>query len=44
MKRTLEGGLHAAIIMDTENGRWANARGLPRALPATARGPMPCGE
>jgi undecaprenyl diphosphate synthase len=29
MKSTLEGGLHAAIIMDG-NGRWANARGLPR--------------
>jgi len=29
MKSTLENGLHAAIIMDG-NGRWANARGLPR--------------
>jgi len=29
MKSTLESGLHAAIIMDG-NGRWANARGLPR--------------
>jgi len=29
MRSTLEGGLHAAIIMDG-NGRWANARGLPR--------------
>ena len=29
MKSTLVGGLHAAIIMDG-NGRWANARGLPR--------------
>jgi len=29
MKSTLKGGLHAAIIMDG-NGRWANARGLPR--------------
>src|SRR5690242_6251487 len=29
MKSTLDSGLHAAIIMDG-NGRWANARGLPR--------------
>ena len=29
MKSTLESGLHVAIIMDG-NGRWANARGLPR--------------
>ena len=29
MRSTLEGGLHVAIIMDG-NGRWANARGLPR--------------
>jgi undecaprenyl diphosphate synthase len=29
MKSTLESGLHAAIIMDG-NGRWANARNLPR--------------
>jgi undecaprenyl diphosphate synthase len=29
MKSTLKDGLHAAIIMDG-NGRWANARGLPR--------------
>jgi undecaprenyl diphosphate synthase len=29
VKSTLENGLHAAIIMDG-NGRWANARGLPR--------------
>lgn len=29
MRSTFSGGLHVAIIMDG-NGRWANARGLPR--------------
>src|SRR5215475_5068907 len=30
MQRTLQNGLHAAIIMDG-NGRWAERRGLPRS-------------